>query len=329
MEAVTAPADERIRVLQEQVLELKQRKGAFIVAHNYQLPEVQEIADVVGDSLALAQAIVRTEAELVVFCGVHFMAETAAILAPEKRILLPDLEAGCSLADSITAEQLRAWKARHPDAVVVAYINTSAAVKAESDWVCTSSNARAVLEAIPPEKEVLFVPDMFLGAWLRAQTGRAIHLWMGECHVHAGITPETIRQALAQHPQAELLLHPECGCMSAPLYACATGMVGEHPVIVASTDGMLRHVRQSSAQEFVIGTEVGLLYRLQRENPGKRFYALKPDAICQYMKRITLERVAESLQQERYRIMVPEPIAQRARRALERMLALAASTPTR
>lgn len=304
------------------ITELKHRKGALILAHNYQLPEVQQIADVVGDSLALAQAAARSSAELIVFCGVHFMAETAAILCPEKRVLLPDLEAGCSLAESITAEQLREWKAQHPNAVVVAYINTSAAVKAESDWICTSANARKVIEAIPSDQEILFVPDMFLGAWLRAQTGRPIRLWMGECHVHAAMHLEDVQAALAEHPEAEFLIHPECGCMSSTLYACSAGTINGHKVTVASTDGMLRYVRSSAAEEFVIGTEVGLLYRLQQENPHKRFYALKPDAVCPYMKRITLDKVLRSLEEEIYRVTVPEEIAHRARRALQRMLAL-------
>lgn len=308
--------------LQQRICKLKQQKGALILAHNYQVPEVQQIADVVGDSLALARAAAQRPEELIVFCGVHFMAETAAILCPQKRVLLPDLEAGCSLAESITAEQLREWKARYPDAVVVAYINTSAAVKAESDWVCTSANARAVIEAIPPEREILFVPDMFLGAWLQAQTGRRIRLWMGECHVHAAMRFEDIRAALQQHPLAEFLIHPECGCMSAALYACTVGTIDGHPLVVASTDGMLRYVRESASEEFVIGTEVGLLYRLQQENPGKRFYALKRDALCPYMKRITLEKVLRSLQEEVFLVFVPEEIARRARQALERMMAL-------
>ncbi|MCS6965803.1 MAG: quinolinate synthase NadA [Candidatus Kapabacteria bacterium] len=306
--------------LQENITKLKQAKGALILAHNYQLPEVQQVADVVGDSLALARAAAESSAELVIFCGVHFMAETAAVLCPGKRVLLPDPEAGCSLADSITPEQLRAWRAQHPEAVVVAYINTSAAVKAESDWVCTSANARAVIEAIPPERDILFVPDMFLGAWLQAQTGRRLHLWMGECHVHAAMRPQDIQAALAEHPQAEFLIHPECGCMSATLYACSTGELNGRRLAIASTDGMLRYVRRSAAAEFVIGTEVGLLYRLQQENPGKRFYPLRPDAICPYMKRITLEKVLRSLQQEVYHVTVPQEIAQRARKALQRML---------
>lgn len=321
-----------LRELQAAIRERKEAKGALILAHNYQRPEVQQIADVVGDSLTLAQAAAESEAELIVFCGVHFMAETAAILCPEKKVLLPDLEAGCSLAESITAEQLRAWKAQHPDAVVVAYINTSAAVKAESDWVCTSANARQVLEAIPPEKEVLFVPDMFLGAWLREQTGRRLRLWMGECHVHAAMRPEDVQAALAEHPEAVFLIHPECGCMSATLYACASGVGGQTPVVVASTEGMVRYVRQSPAQEFVIGTEVGLLFRLQEENPTKRFYALKPDAVCPFMKKITLEKVLRSLQEEVYQVTVPEEVARRARRALERMLERGRATvsaPTR
>src|SRR3990172_7932708 len=227
--------------LQERILELKQQKDAVILAHNYQLPAVQDIADFVGDSLGLSQAAARTDRPIIVFCGVHFMAETAAILCPDKKVLLPDLEAGCSLADSATAEQLRAWKAKHPGAIVVSYVNTTAEVKAESDYCCTSSNAVKVVQAIPPDREILFMPDMYLGAYVKSVTGRPLHLWLGECHVHAGMRPDHIVALRESHPQAEMLVHPECGCTTAFLYYQACGdMPGKK--YFCSTEGMVRHV---------------------------------------------------------------------------------------
>ena len=311
-----------IRALQEEVLHWKQKKGALILAHNYQVPEVQEVADFVGDSLALAARAREAEADLIVFCGVHFMAETAAILAPGKRVLLPDLEAGCSLAESITAEELRAWKQQPPGAVVVSYVNTTAEVKAESDYCCTSSNAVRVIQAIPEDREILFLPDMYLGAYVASVTGRKLHLWPGECHVHAQIRPEDLRALLDQKPGAEFLIHPECGCSSSCLYFAQEGALGEHKVHILSTGGMLRRARESTAREFVVATEVGLLYRLAKENPSKVFVAAQPEALCPYMKRISLPKVLHSLQQEVHEVRVPPEIARRARRALERMLEL-------
>jgi len=312
---------EQLEIAQE-IKRLKAEKNAVILAHNYQLPEVQDIADFIGDSLGLSQAAAKTDADIIVFCGVHFMAETASIICPEKRVLLPDLEAGCSLAATINAEQLRQWKSEHPNAVVVSYVNTTAEVKAESDYCCTSTNALKVIQAIPPDREILFLPDMFLGAYLQKVTGRKMHIWPGECHVHAGIRPRDIETMRAAHPEADMLVHPECGCSSSCMYYQATGALkGE--VHILSTGGMVKHAQKSPAREFVVATEVGILHRLRKEAPGKTFYPVNERAICEYMKKITLEKVLRSLQDEVYEIRVPEPTASRARRAIERMLALA------
>lgn len=311
---------EQVEIAQE-IKKLKVEKNAVILAHNYQIPEVQDIADFIGDSLGLSQAAAKTDADVIIFCGVHFMAETASIICPEKRVLLPDLEAGCSLAATINAEQLRQWKAEHPNAVVVSYVNTTAEVKAESDYCCTSTNALKVVQAIPPDKEILFLPDMFLGAYIQRVTGRKMHIWPGECHVHAGIRPRDIDAMRAAHPNAELLVHPECGCSSSCMYYQATGdLKGE--VHILSTEGMIKHARQSQASEFIVATEVGILHRLKKETSGKTFYPASERAICEYMKKITLEKVLHSLQEEIYEIRVPEPTASKARRAIERMLAI-------
>ncbi len=311
---------EQLEITQE-IKRLKAEKNAVILAHNYQIPEVQDIADFIGDSLGLSQAAAKTDADIIVFCGVHFMAETASIICPDKKVLLPDLEAGCSLAATINAEQLRAWKAEHPNAVVVSYVNTTAEVKAESDYCCTSTNALKVIQAIPPDKEILFLPDMFLGAYIQRVTGRKMHIWPGECHVHAGIRPRDIEAIRAAHPEAEMLVHPECGCSSSCMYYQATGdLKGE--VHILSTEGMIKHARQSQAREFIVATEIGILHRLKKETSGKTFYPASERAICEYMKKITLEKVLRSLQEEIYEIRVPEPTASKARRAIERMLAL-------
>jgi quinolinate synthase len=317
-------ADEEIGALQAEVRRLARERNAVILAHNYQVPEVQDVADVVGDSLGLSRVAASTDADVIVFCGVHFMAETAVILNPGKRVLLPDLEAGCSLADTIDADQLRAWKARHPDAVVVTYVNTTAEVKAESDYCCTSGNARAVIEAIPPERAILFAPDMFLGTYLERITGRSMHVWPGECHVHAGILPADLERARREHGDADLLVHPECGCASSCMYWAATGDVDAERTHVLSTEGMIEHARSSSRREFVIATETGILHRLRREVPDldKRFVAVSERAICRYMKKITLPKVLRSLRDDLHHITVPEPIAARARLALERMVSL-------
>src|SRR5450830_1373667 len=250
--------------LQEEIRHLARERNAVIIAHNYERAEVQDVADFVGDSLGLSREAAKTKADVIVFCGVHFMAETAAVLSPQKTVLLPDLAAGCSLAATINAEQLREWKAEHPGAVVVSYVNTTAEVKAESDYCCTSGNAVEIVNSIPVEKEILFLPDMFLGAHVRRITGRAdIHVWMGECHVHAGIDPENIRLQRSLHPGAEFLIHPECGCATSVVEAVSAGDVDPRWVHIPSTEGMIRRPAESDASTFIIATEVGILHRLR------------------------------------------------------------------
>jgi len=302
---------------------LRRERNAVILAHNYQLPEVQDVADFVGDSLHLSRQAARTDADVIVFCGVHFMAETAAILSPEKAVLLPDLQAGCSLAETINADQLRRWKGEHPGAVVVSYVNTSADVKAESDYCCTSGNAQSVIRSIPADQDILFCPDVFLGAHLQRITGRRMHVWMGECHVHAGIDPDDLKAVQLHHPGAELLVHPECGCTSATLYRLGQGDFGGPTCVVTSTEGMVRRAEDSPASTFIVATEVGILHRLRQVAPAKQFMAAAEDAICPYMKRITLAKVAACLERMAPRVTVPEDIAKRARTALDRMLSIA------
>lgn len=308
---------------------LAAERNAVILAHNYERPEVQDVADYVGDSLGLSREAAATKAEVIVFCGVHFMAETAAILSPEKTVLLPDLAAGCSLASTINAEQLRAWKAEHPGAVVVSYVNTTAEVKAESDYCCTSGNAVDVINAIPAERDILFLPDMFLGAHVRRITGREnIHVWMGECHVHAGIDPEHINLTREQHPGAEFLIHPECGCATPAVEAVSAGAVSGDGVQILSTEGMIRRPAQSENDTFIVATEIGILHRLRRENPTKQFIAANERASCAYMKVTTLPKVLNALQGLQHRITVPADIADRARTAIERMVAIGGSSGT-
>ncbi len=304
------PAD-----LVDGILRLKEKRNAVILAHNYQLGEVQDVADFTGDSLALTQKAAASDAEVIVFCGVHFMAETAAILAPTKKVLIPDLEAGCSLAATVDVSQLRDWKARHPNAVVVAYVNTTAAVKAESDYCCTSSNAVQVVESVPPDKEILFIPDMYLGRYVREKTKRTIHLWPGSCHVHFRIHDEDIEAQKKAHPGAELLVHPECGCLTSAL---------KHADFVASTSGMIRRAAESPAREFLVATETGILHAMRRQNPDKVFLPVAESAECSFMKKITLEKVLWSLEDMKHRVTVPTETAAKARRAIDRMMAAAA-----
>jgi quinolinate synthase len=305
-----------LTTLHEEVRALAAERGAVILAHNYQVPEVQDVADFVGDSLGLSREAAGTDAEAIVFCGVHFMAETAKILSPEKTVLLPDLDAGCSLAASITADQLREWKAANPGAVVVSYVNTTAEVKAETDYCCTSGNAKAVIEAIPSEREILFLPDLYLGLWLEKVTGRKLKIWMGECHVHAGIRPADIDRWQAEAPDAELLVHPECGCAS---QAMAFGNERTH---ILSTEGMINFAKESPKPRFMVATEIGIIHRLEKEAPGKRFEPVNRKAFCKYMKMITLEKVRDSLREWKYEIDVDREIAAKARGAIDRMISL-------
>jgi quinolinate synthase len=316
------------RVLTEQIRALARERNAVILAHNYERPEVQDVADFVGDSLGLSREAARTTADVIVFCGVHFMAETAAILSPEKTVLLPDMAAGCSLAATIDAEQLKAWKAEHPGSVVVSYVNTTAEVKAESDFCCTSGNAVDVVNSIPAEQKVLFLPDFFLGAHVQRVTGRRnMEIWIGECHVHAGIDPEHITHQRAAHPHAEFLIHPECGCATSVVEAVSAGDIDPEGVQILSTEGMIRRPAVSEADEFIVATEVGILHRLRRENPSKTFYAANERAVCAFMKVTTLEKVLASLSLMQHRITVPPDVATRARRAIERMVAIGGHTP--
>jgi quinolinate synthase len=316
MAAVTVPE----RVLAEEIRALAGEHNAVILAHNYQRPDVQDVADFVGDSLGLSQQAAATGADVIAFCGVHFMAETAAILAPEKTVLLPDLDAGCSLAASIDAAALRRWKDENPGAVVVSYVNTTAEVKALSDYCCTSGNARQVIEAVPADREILFLPDMFLGSYLERVTGRKMKVWPGECHVHAGIRATDIRDQLAVHPDADLLIHPECGCASQCMYAAADDPELGRRTHVLSTEGMVRHAAVSPRRAFVVATETGILHRLAKDAPDKRFYAMSERAVCRYMKLITLEKLRDSLRDRRHVVTVEPAVAGAARGAIQRMV---------
>jgi quinolinate synthase len=295
----------------DRIRELKKRRNAVILAHNYQIGDVQDIADFVGDSLGLSQEAAETNADVIVFCGVHFMAETASILSPEKTVLIPDPEAGCSLADMVTAKALKEWKALHPGVIVVAYVNTTADVKAESDYCCTSSNAVKVVESIPPDREILFIPDMYLGNYVRHVTRRKIHLWPGYCGVHSTMDEEKILALKEKHPNAEFLIHPECGCTTPCM------MSKDH---MLSTEGILKYPEKSKAAEFIIATETGILHRLRKTYPGKRFLPVSEEAICGYMKRITLENLLQSLEDMKYEVKVPADLAARARLPITRML---------
>ena len=317
-----------VTALQNEIRQLAKKRNAVILAHNYERPEVQDVADFVGDSLGLSREAARTDAQIIVFCGVHFMAETAAVLSPQKMVLLPDLAAGCSLAATIDGDQLRAWKAEHPGAVVVSYVNTMADVKAETDYCCTSGNAVEIVNSIPAEKEILFLPDMFLGAHVRRVTGRQnMHVWMGECHVHAGIDPEHIEKQRARHPGAEFLIHPECGCATSAVEAVSAGAVDPEGVQILSTEGMINRPRISDAEDFIVATEVGILHRLRRENPTKNFHPASELAVCAYMKVTTLPKVLNSLERLEHHITVDPDIAARARTAIERMIAIGGQRP--
>jgi len=325
---------DQIRDLSAEVRELAETRNAVILAHNYQVPEIQDVADILGDSLALARAAAATDAETIVFCGVHFMAETAAVLSPEKTVLIPDLGAGCSLSDSINADQLRAWKAKHPGAKVVMYVNTSAEVKAETDYCCTSSNAVQVCEHIwaehGPQTEILFGPDMWLGQFVAREAGlredpersARFHVWDGECHVHAGIRPDDIKRSRAEHPEAEFLIHPECGCSTQAMEYVASGDIESEGVHMLSTSGMLRHVEQNPEGEYIIATENGMLYPLQQAAPRANLVEANRMAVCKYMKMITLPKLRDSLAEMRFEVRVGNETAARARVPIERMVAI-------
>jgi quinolinate synthase len=305
----------------DEVRALARRRDAVILAHNYQLPAVQDVADHTGDSLALSRIAAEHPASTIVFCGVHFMAETAKILAPDKTVLIPDERAGCSLADSITADQLREWKAEHPGAVVVSYVNTTAAVKAETDVCATSSNAVEVVESIPADREVLFLPDQFLGAHVRRITGREnMHVWAGECHVHAGISGPALTARARAHPDAELYVHPECGCATSALYLAGAGAVPADRVRILSTGGMLDAARSSSASSVLVATEVGMLHQLRKAAPDVDFRAVNDRASCRYMKMITPEALLRSVREGTDEVHVDPDLAVRGRAAVQRMI---------
>jgi quinolinate synthase len=310
-------------MLKDEVLKLKKKKDVVILAHNYQIPEVQDVADFVGDSLGLSRQAAKVRQKTILFCGVHFMAETAAIVSPDKRVLIPDLEAGCSLSDSITVDQLRKWKNEHPGAVTVGYVNTTAEIKSELDYCCTSSNAVDVVNVIPKEKEILFLPDMFLGSYVSKMTGRKnMQIWAGECHVHAGITPADVEKKLAELKNAEFVVHPECSCTTPMMYDIAAGNYKNHQVQILSTEGMMNHVSKSDSQQFVVATETGILYRMRQQNPQKTFIPASENAECEYMKMITLDKVYRSLYDEKYEVKVAKKIADKAHLAIERMLSI-------
>ena len=300
-----------MKSIEEKIQDLKRERGAIIIAHNYQPDEVQAIADFTGDSLELSRKAAELDEEVIVFCGVHFMAETAAILSPQKTILLPDQFAGCPMADMITAEQLRAKKAQHPDAVVICYVNSSAAVKAECDLCCTSSNAANIVRSVPADKEIIFVPDTHLGHYVQEVVGREMIIWDGYCPTHARIRDVDILREKEDHPNAKVMAHPEC-----PL------PIRKLSDYLLSTGQMIKHANESDETEFIVATEMGLLYRLRNENPEKKFYSVSDRALCPNMKKIDLEKVLWSLEDMQHRITVPEEIANKARRSITAMLEL-------
>jgi quinolinate synthase len=334
---------EEITRIQAEVRALAQERGAVILAHNYQVPEVQDIADYVGDSLGLSRKAAVAEGEVIAFCGVHFMAETASILCPEKTVLIPDLDAGCSLADSIDAGQLADWKAKYPAGVVVMYVNTTAEVKALTDYCCTSSNAvdvvRHIFQTHGEDTEILFGPDMWLGAYVEKEIGKRMHVWDGECHVHAGIRPADIEATRAAHPDADFLIHPECGCTTSIMEYVAGGDVSAEGVHMLSTGGMLKYAEtlervaggaaesgsgapQAKPREAVVATEIGMLHPLRMAAPDVSFIPANPDASCKYMKMITLPKLRDALRDMKYEVRVPEEIAVRARVPIDRMVAI-------
>lgn len=307
----------------DEVRRLARARNATLLAHNYELPAIQDVADHVGDSLALSRIAAEVDSDEIVFCGVHFMAETAKILSPRKRVLIPDARAGCSLADSITADDLREWKAEFPDAVVVSYVNTTAEVKGLTDICCTSSNAVDVVASIDPGRDVLFLPDQFLGAHVKRETGRDnIHIWAGECHVHAGINGDELTEQAAAHPDADLFIHPECGCATSALYLAGEGAVPDNRVKILSTGGMIDAARETGATQVLVATEVGMLHQLRKAAPGIDFQAVNDRASCPYMKMITPAALLRALREGRDEVFVADDVAERARKSVERMIAI-------
>ena len=312
----------------QRIRALAAEKDAVILAHNYQVPEIQDVAHHVGDSLALSRIAATVSESTIIFCGVHFMAETAKILSYDKTIIIPDERAGCSLAETITADQLRAWKAEHPGAVVVSYVNTTAAVKAETDICCTSSNAVDVVKSIPVDRPVLFCPDQFLGAHVQRTLQRDnMHIWMGECHVHAGINGADLKAMVASEPEAELFIHPECGCATSAMYLASSGVVPQERTKILSTSGMVTAAQQTKAKKVLVATETGMLHQLRKANPLVIFEPVNRAAVCKYMKMITPEKLLNSLRNGTDVVDVPRDIADKARLSVERMIAI--GTPSR
>jgi quinolinate synthase len=318
--AELAPEPSQYESWAEEVRRLARARDAVILAHNYQVPWIQDVADFVGDSLELSRKAAETGAREIVFCGVHFMAETAAILSPDKRVLIPDVEAGCSLSATITADELRAWKAEHPGAVAVAYVNTSAEVKAESDICCTSQNAAAVVASIPEDREILFLPDMFLGAHVERVTGRKLQIWMGECHVHAGIGSQELQDLVHANPEAQLLIHPECGCASAALYLAGEGVLPADRTHIMSTGGMVRDAAAAEGGKFIVATETGILHKLRKLNPTGDYLAANEAAVCRFMKTITPGKLLRTVREGVFEVRVEPEVGAGARRAIERMI---------
>lgn len=307
----------------ERIKELAEQRNAVILAHNYQIPEIQDVAHHTGDSLALSRKAAETDADIIVFCGVHFMAESAKILSPNKKVLIPDERAGCSLADSITADELRAWKAEHPDALVVSYVNTTAEVKALTDVCCTSSNAVDVVNSLPADKEILFCPDQFLGAYVKRETSREnIRIWAGECHVHAGISAQQLTQQTQDNPDADLYIHPECGCSNSALYLANEGLVPQERVHMLSTGQMITQSQKQPQNKVLVATETGMLHQLRQAAPDIDFQAVNDHAECKYMKMITPEALERCLVEETDEVTVPEDTANAARKSLEAMISI-------
>lgn len=314
MSCKTDMAEKLYNSIQDEIADLKKKRNAIILAHNYQVGEIQDIADYTGDSLGLSRTAMKTNADVILFAGVHFMAETASIMCPTKKVIVPDLAAGCSMADMIKPENVREWKKSHPAGIVVSYVNTSADVKAESDYCCTSSNAVNVVKAIPEDKEILFLPDFYLGSYVQMQTGRKnMTIWKGYCPSHTLIQSSEINALRKQHPEAEFLMHPECGCLTKSMHLADK---------ILSTEGMVRYVGESKAKTFIIATETGILHRMQQDHPDKVFIPASPQSVCGYMKMNTLEKIVDSLENLRYEVKVPKELADRARLPIERMVSI-------